>query len=252
MTENPYTPDFFKTNLAHSYPSAKQIVSLVLEFLSIRSVLDVGCGTGYFLRAFIEAGVSEFAGVDGDYVPRDQLTIKPEAFHPVDLAGGFDLRRKYDLVVSLEVAEHLPADSADGFVDSLTKHSSVILFSAALPHQGGTGHVNEQWPSYWAQHFEKRGYRAYDILRPRLWHNKEVAWWYRQNVLLFANDEGCVAHPKLADLQSAAPISLDRVHPELYLLQLKRFEDIQKFLASGSMFETERSAEGKLNIKKIR
>src|ERR1700691_3190356 len=128
MTENPYTPDFFKTNLAHSYPSAKQIVSLVLEFLSIRSVLDVGCGTGYFLRAFIEAGVNEFAGVDGDYVPRDQLTIKPEAFHPVDLAGGFDLRRKFDLVVSLEVAEHLSADSADGFVDSLTKHSSVILF----------------------------------------------------------------------------------------------------------------------------
>lgn len=252
MTENLYTPEFFKTKLVDSYISAKHIVSFVLEFLSIRSVLDVGCGTGHFLRAFYEAGVTEIEGVDGNYVPRDQLVIKPEIFQTVDLAREFDLRRKYDLVVSLEVAEHLPADSADGFVNSLTRHGSVILFSAALPGQGGIGHINEQWPSYWAQRFEKCGYKAYDIFRPRLWDNREVAWWYRQNLLLFADEEGRTAHLKLADLQSTAPFALDRVHPELYLSQLKRLEDFQKLLASGSIFETERSDEGIISIKKIR
>src|ERR1700730_13911764 len=104
----PCTADFFNQSLAASYESAKRIVPFILQFSPTRSVLDAGCGTGHFLRAFREAGINDLTGVDGDYVPRDQLVIEPSLFHPLDLAVGFDLKRRYDLVLSLEVAEHLP------------------------------------------------------------------------------------------------------------------------------------------------
>jgi SAM-dependent methyltransferase len=255
MTESPYTADFFKTDLAHSYASAKRIVPLVLGILPVRSVLDVGCGRGDFLRAFLEAGVADITGLDGAHVPRDQLVIDESVFHAVDLAHGFDFGRRYDLVVSLEVAEHLPADSADAFVDSLVRHGSVILFSAAVPQQGGTGHLNERWPSYWATRFGRHGYKLYDLLRPMIWDDQQVAWWYRQNTLLFATDAAAAASPQLA-AASRLPISmLNVVHPQLYLAQADllraitaQIRDLQGLLRQGTSFEVAHLADGRMTI----
>jgi hypothetical protein len=82
----------------------------------------------------------------------------------------------------LEVAEHLPADSAPTLIDSLVSLGPVILFSAAIPFQGGTHHVNEQWPEYWARHFSPR-----DIMRTvrRRFGVHDVEWYYAQNILLY-------------------------------------------------------------------
>src|ERR1700681_1159561 len=102
MTANPYTAEFFKTSLDRSYASAQRIVPLVLALGPARSVLDVGCGTGHFLRSFEAVGVRDIAGVDGDYAPRDQLVIARDRFGPCELAGGFDTARRSDLVLSLE------------------------------------------------------------------------------------------------------------------------------------------------------
>lgn len=217
IATHPYTPDFFKSELAGSYVSAKHIVPAVLDIVPARSVLDVGCGTGHFLRAFAEAGAADIQGIDGDYVPRDQLAIEPHCFQPVELAGAFDLGRTFDLAVSLEVAEHLPPESAEDFVASLVRHASSILFSAAIPLQGGTGHLNEQWPSYWAGLFAKHGFAAYDCLRSGLWSQKEVEWWYRQNILLFCNEEGRAASDRLLISTPTRADQLDRVHPDLYI-----------------------------------
>ena len=64
-----------------------------------------------------------------------------------DLAQPLQIDRRFDLALSLEVAEHLPPECGSEFVQTLTDLSSVILFSAAIPFQGGTDHLNEQWPS---------------------------------------------------------------------------------------------------------
>ena len=259
MTATPYTPEFFKNALGTSYASAQRIVPLVLAIVPARSVLDVGCGTGHFLRAFREAGVSEITGIDGDHVPRDQLVIDAHHFVPADLSRGFDLKRRYDLVVSLEVAEHLPPSSAEAFVASLVRHGSAVVFSAAIPFQGGTAHLNEQWQSYWARLFARHGYDAYDPFRPVVWHDTQVAWWYRQNTLLFADAQARAAYPALVGLSPAPGTSLDQVHPENYAAKaqawhaaMANLEQLRTFLSSGSSFEVTRAADGQVTVDKRR
>jgi hypothetical protein len=88
--------------------------------------------------------------------------------------------------MSLEVAEHLPPDRSNSFIAELTALAPVALFSAAIPQQGGTDHINERWQSYWAGLFKKRGFSPLDVIRPAVWENDAVERWYRQNTSYIA------------------------------------------------------------------
>src|SRR5205085_11975533 len=111
-----------------------------------------------------------------------------DRFRAIDLREPFELPRTFDLAVSLEVAEHLPASSASAFVESLTRLAPAVLFSAAVPHQGGWNHLNEQWPQYWAEIFARHGFFPVDCLRERFWDRPNVRWWYAQNMVLYLAD----------------------------------------------------------------
>ena len=113
------------------------MVPLVLQLLPVRSVVDVGCGDGSWLVVFRKLGVKEILGIDGEYVDPGLLQIPQDCFQAFDLAKPFSLGRVFDLAVSLEVAEHLPAECAPGFVECLTRLAPSVLFSAAIPFQGG-------------------------------------------------------------------------------------------------------------------
>ena len=102
-----------------------------------------------------------------------------------DLTQRIDVNRRFDLAICLEVAEHLPRQSAELLVTSLCAFSDAVLFSAASPGQGGTHHINEQWPNYWAELFSRRNFGGVDCLRPLLWENEAVAPYYRQNIILY-------------------------------------------------------------------
>ena len=154
-TPNQYTDEFYQSLREGTCRSARAIVPIVLEFMRPRSVIDVGCGIGIWLSVFEEYGVSDILGVDGDYVNRELLEISAERFMECNLTEPLHINRQFDLVVPLEVAEHLPIESAGTFIDSLTRLGHAILFSAAVPFQGGTHHVNEQWPDYWVRHFRR-------------------------------------------------------------------------------------------------
>jgi SAM-dependent methyltransferase len=213
-----YTENFFRELQDGSYRSAKEIVPLVLELVQPRSIIDIGCGAGTWLSVFKEFGIEDICGVDGDYVDAKILKIPKEHFLPLDLSKAFRLDRQFDLVLSLEVAEHLPPESAGIFIDSLTRLGPVILFSAAIPHQGGTQHLNEQWPGYWMEFFQHRGYVVIDCIRKRIWQNTNVESWYAQNVLMFVQKGYLDTHPLLKnEFENTAISQLSIVHPRKYL-----------------------------------
>lgn len=232
-----YTDAFFRAQRDASRRSAEAIVPIVLDLLRPRSVIDVGCGVGTWLAVFAARGVADICGVDGAHVDRRLLQIPPDRFLARDLRRRLRIGRRFDLVVSLEVAEHLPARCARGFVDSLTSLGSAVLFSAAIPFQGGHGHVNEQWPAYWAARFRARGYTLVDGIRQRVWDRADVEWWYAQNILLFVRDGEARGRPRLRrELAGTAAEPLALVHPRKYLEILgwwARVEAAQADIASA-------------------
>lgn len=170
-------------------PLLTGVVDSVLKSVP-ESVLDVGCGPGAWLAMWSRLGVREVVGVDGDYLPPETLAIPPETFRPMDISAPFDLGRRFDLVMSLEVAEHLDASCAEVFVDTICRHGDLVLFSAAVPGQGGEHHVNEQPYDYWRAKFAERGYDVFDCVRGLVARSKDVEPWYRYNTLIYANKAG--------------------------------------------------------------
>ncbi|MEL7346790.1 MAG: methyltransferase domain-containing protein [Pseudomonadota bacterium] len=203
-----YDTAFFDGQRDGSIASADLIVPLVLRHFSPRRVVDVGCGVGGWLAAFQRNGVSEVQGFDGDYVDRGMLEIPADRFTPADLSNAPALGQ-FDLACTLEVAEHLPETSADHFVDRLTEAAPVVLFSAAVPGQDGSSHINEQWPSYWAEKFARRGFVTLDIIRPEIWTDEHIQPWYRQNILVFCKPDhvpqGMTPVPQHGRLDMAHP-----------------------------------------------
>jgi SAM-dependent methyltransferase len=201
-----YDADFFKGQSHGSRRSAAVVVPLVNELVQPTSVLDVGCGVGTWLAEWTSQGVTDVCGLDGEYVDEAMMQIHSTNFKAVDLRSPFSLDRRFDLVQSLEVAEHLGESCADVFVRSLVDHADTILFSAAIPGQGGTNHVNEQWPSYWSEKFSRFGLKPFDVVRPVVWADPRVDWWYRQNILIFS---------KTSAFEARQPC-IDIVHPKCF------------------------------------
>jgi SAM-dependent methyltransferase len=213
--ESTYDASFYESLDAEVRGSAEVVVPIVVDLLRPASVLDVGCGRGTWLSAFSRSGVGEVVGVDGPHIALADLEIAPDAFLPRDLSQPFDLGRRFDLVVSLEVAEHLAPELAAAFVASLVAHAPAVLFSAAIPFQGGAGHVNERWPSYWADLFSVHGFVPVDVVRPIVWADEQVAFWYAQNTVLYVDRDHAQADV-LRERGSRSDLPLDVVHPALH------------------------------------
>lgn len=184
--------------------SAEAVVPYVAGRYDCGTVIDVGCGEGHWGATFVAQG-SQVTGVDGEYA-RDVCRI--EHFVGADLERALPVieGERFELAVCLEVAEHLSPGRAEGLVSDLCELSDVVLFSAAIPGQGGVGHVNEQWQSYWAALFEARGYDGDQSVSWHFWDDDRVENWYRQNTVVYTRQE--IADPDL--------IVLDVVHPVLW------------------------------------
>jgi hypothetical protein len=175
--------------------SASVVVPLVNEDLKPQSVVDFGCGEGDWLAAFQAHGVSNLMGYDGEHVLSRSLAIPQASFCAMDLEAAVRTPTRFDLAVCLEVAEHLSPEGGRRLVEALCKSADLVLFSAAVPGQGGTHHINEQWLDYWLEAFAQHSYVLHDIYRPRIAYNVDVAWWYRQNLVLFASEHASVRVP---------------------------------------------------------
>ena len=175
---------YIHDEITHNSSAAEQVLPILFEAYKPNSVLDIGCGLGNWIEVAKKMGVENVIGVDGDYVNKLLLKIEESEFVERDLTKPFDLERKFDLAICLEVAEHLPATSAENLIKSITRHTDVIMFSAALPGQGGQNHINEQWPEYWQELFERYDFEMVDFFRFKIWNNVKIERWYRQNLFL--------------------------------------------------------------------
>lgn len=185
-----YSNEFFDYIDGGARRSAQRMIKVVQPWLKAQSVIDLGSGRGVWLREWMGAGVTDVLAADGDYVDRDRLAVPTESFHACDLTQSLDLGRRFDLAQSLEVGEHLPQSASETLVESLTRHSDRVLFSAAVPGQGGEFHINERPLSFWQGLFVARGYSAFDCVRPSLKDADDVENWYRYNTILYANEAG--------------------------------------------------------------
>lgn len=206
----------------HLPSSAEAIVPDIMRMLNPETVVDVGCGLGQWLSVFKRNGVLRVTGIDGKHVPKDRRMVDPSEFVEFDFndCAEFVAREKYDLLLSLEVAEHLPADKAGPFVNMLTSLSDTIVFSAAVPGQTGENHANEQYPDYWFRLFAAKGYCVFDPFRKKYW-NSSVNWWYSQNMYLLLKgrrsikfqadkwDGNVYIHPRLLEMYATNQKNMD-------------------------------------------
>ncbi len=207
VTETEYGASFYEREGHSSRESAEVLVPILVDLLAPKSVVDIGCGAGSFPVRFLREGLVDVVGVEGEWVRTAPVSLPRERYRFADLAEGFDLGRRFDLVVCLEVAEHIDAARADTVVATLARHGDVIAFSAAVPSQGGTHHVNLQWPEYWARRFRARGFVPFDPVRPKVLEDPRVAVYYAQNLIVYARP----ATPIYERLRQRAPPVRGRV-----------------------------------------
>jgi hypothetical protein len=244
-----YDRQFYEARYNGSLQSARVIIPMVLRYFPVRSVVDIGCGIGTWLKVFEENRVQNILGIDGPHIDPAMLVMQSKEFLAVDLRAELCLVVRYDLAMSLEVAEHLPKKLSTSFVTKLTEAAPIVLFSAAIPGQPGVQHINMQWQDYWRAIFGGRGYIALDIVRPAVWGRGDVDYWYQQNTIVYC-------HNSIAATRSDLPwasekTSLNIVHPALYEQKTKEYEEAIRTLSEPDLGKTIRSIPG-LAIKKLR
>ena len=231
MPKRDYDIHYYSNRYRPALSSAEAMVPFLMEYSSPNSVVDIGSAEGVWLSVFSKHGVNTIQGFDGPWGMKEDLLIPVERFTSLDLETfQAPINERYDLAMSLEVAEHLAEKAADNFVYQLTRLSDRVLFSAAIPGQGGLHHLNEQPPNYWAKKFATRGFIQHDILRPHFWNDKRIAWWYRQNIFLYENSE-CSSNSKEASTKDSYKGAY-LVHPDAFNEKAREL-DIENASASN-------------------
>lgn len=204
-----YDDNFYDAIWQGCADSAGAICPVVWDLVRPYSVVDVGCGTAHFTREFRDRG-ARVIGLDGSKAKG--IMISDNEFIQADFTQPIPVDERFNMAISLEVAEHIPQHMAHNFVSELCRLAPVVLFSAAIPFQGGEGHVNERWPDYWQWQFNKFGYKVADVLRDQFWTDDRVEYWYRQNIMFFVHPDECPEplKPHLTDPEYG---SMRKVHP---------------------------------------
>ena len=208
-----YDAPFFDTISEGCKRSARVVVPILHNELRPARVVDVGAGEGWWAAEWARLGCHVTA-IDGPgTIPHTSTSVLVDRWRSHDLNDPLPVGDgEADVVTCLEVAEHLPEERAGSLIAELCAVAPVVVFSAAIPGQGGTGHINEQWPGYWADLFQANGFTVSGAVRWRIWTDTRVENWYAQNCLVAAAKPS--RYPEIFDTPLAPPIPV--VHPVLY------------------------------------
>jgi len=221
-----YGSRFYGGQRHSSFQAAEAMLPVVLDHLRPTAVVDVGCGVGTWLGAALQLGIPRAVGLDGPWVEKDRLQNPAIELVTHDLESPLPLAERFDLAMSLEVAEHLTPGRAESFIQELCGLSDCVLFGAAIPGQGGINHIHERWQGYWKDLFSQNGYRCLDIVRPTFWDRAELPVHYRQNTFLYIHGSREDLLARFADQghPGGAPWPINMVHPEVFLSALEELD----------------------------
>ncbi|HCE66580.1 MAG TPA: hypothetical protein DER40_03340 [Geobacter sp.] len=226
MNDSMYGQEFYNSQVFGSLKSAQVYLYHLFSIWGVpESVVDIGCGRGAWLATCRDFGVKRVVGVDGDWNSQEAMIDSSIKFYPANLEKKLPLTGRFDLAISLEVAEHLQPESSDAFVESLSNLSDVVLFGAAFTGQPGVNHINTKPHSFWADLFFDRGYALFDLFRPTFWNDDRVEPCYRQNTFLYVKPGHNLYHVLVNQgvaCSQKAPF-IDCVHPAIYLGLLNEF-----------------------------
>ena len=185
---NIYDNQFFKNTIKFEAESAKAAVQIIMKSFNLKSVIDIGCGAGIYLKEFMDQGV-EILGYDGSPAAVEESLVENK-IKLRDLSKPLKLNRKFDLCLCFEVAEHLENKYSAVLVDTLMGLSDIVIFTAATPGQGpvSIGHINEQPHPFWIDLFTKKGFKYKKELSEKMrkeMENKKVVWWITKNLMIF-------------------------------------------------------------------
>jgi len=171
----------------HRQQDAAVVLPHLLKHIRPQSVVDFGAGLGTWLAVFERLGVSDYIGIEHPAVDLAHYAADRSKLIRKSLSEEIDLRRRFDLALCIEVAEHLHEEHAEHLVEAITRHSDMVLWSAAVPGQRGINHFNEQYPDYWQSKFRARGYYFHDVLRDDL-QDADIFPCYQNNLFLVDRD----------------------------------------------------------------
>lgn len=214
-----YSSAFFAQNVKSSTPSAVAVLSRLAPLYTPASVVDFGCGSGAWLAGAGVTWGARLRGFDGPWVDPRELTDSGIEFTALDFEKELpNPGERFDLGISVEVAEHLQEQTAKDFIARLCSVADVIVFGGAVPYQGGTHHINEHPQSYWINEFTQNGFEMFDIFRGAVWGNSDVKWWFKQNTFLFVKRgfDG-IDRDRLRELET--PL-VDVIHPENFVRKI--------------------------------
>ncbi len=200
---------------------AFELVPLLARQLGSRSVLDLGCGAGYWLRAFEAAGVTDVQGVTARTTPLGALP---------------DPGRRFDLCLCLEVAQQLAPADQDALIGACTRASDVVVFSSRLPGAPGSS-PHDRPLQYWAERFWRHGYVLDDTLRQVLERRADIPRSVFDVMVTFRR----VREASAAAAEDGAEVSLRA----LALASAARLNDLytQKIWWAVAALDRERSAQ---------
>jgi SAM-dependent methyltransferase len=236
MANRVYSKAFYNDQSDASARSANLAIDAIMNHMPfVKTVLDIGCGRGTWVKAFLDYGLDAH-GVDGPWARDSGLVVADDHFTSFNFAVSpipfsIDLpREKFDLVTSFEVLEHIEPSRADDMVELISSKGDLALIGAAMPGQGGTDHVNEQWPAYWANKFRAKGYIPLDCIRPLWWNNPQIETWYSQNTILYARGDALDAVREFASKVALENLEhpLPLIHPVMLTYFQQRYNPVSQ------------------------
>jgi len=183
-----YNNRFFKNTIKLEQSTAKITAKILIKHFHPKSVIDIGCGAGVYLKEFQRQRII-ILGYDGSLAAKkNSLVGQKIKLH--DLCQPLKLRQRFDLCLCLEVAEHLPAKCANTLIKTLCHLANTIIFTAATPGQGpiSIGHINEQLHQYWIKKFKEQDFNLNKTLTKKIkqeMKKQQVIWWLSKNLMIF-------------------------------------------------------------------